>query len=82
MSSYELDKYFPLKGTCFHCGRDSRHWLLDEINERYSEGESLTSLAARFDVPAQAVELVLRQNSSSPVGITFNSTLRSRAAAA
>ena len=82
MSSYELDIYFPLKGTCFHCGRDARHWLLDEINERYLNGESLTSIAARFEVPAQAVELVLRQNSSSPVGITFNSTLRTRAAAA
>lgn len=82
MSSYELDKYFPLKGTCFHCGRDERHWLLDEINELYSKGESLTSLAGRFDVPAQAIELVLRQNSSSPVGLTFNSSLRTRAAAA
>jgi hypothetical protein len=82
MSSYELDKYFPLKGTCFHCGRDERHWLLDEINERYLKGESLASLAASLDVPAQAVELVLRQNSSSPVGLTFNSSLRSRAAAA
>jgi hypothetical protein len=82
MSSYELDKYFPLKGTCFHCGRDERHWLLDEINERFSKGESLNSLAARFDVPAQAIELVLRQNSSSPVGLTFSSSLRGRAAAA
>jgi hypothetical protein len=82
MSSYELDKYFPLKGTCFHCGRDERHWLLDDINERYSKGESLISLAARFDVPMQAIELVLRQNSSSPVGLTFSSSLRGRAAAA
>ena len=82
MSSYELDKYFPLKGTCFHCGRDARHWLLDEINERFSKGESVKQLAAEYDVPVQAVELVLRQNSSSPVGITFNSTLRTRAAAA
>lgn len=82
MSSYELDKYFPLKGTCFHCGRDERHWLLDEINERYLKGESLGALADRFDVPVQAIELVLRQNSSSPVGLTFNSSLRSRAATA
>jgi hypothetical protein len=82
MSSYELDKYFPLKGTCFHCGRDERHWLLDEINERYSKGETSSMLALRFEVPVQAIELVLRQNSSSPVGLTFNSSLRSRAAAA
>ncbi|HEY0427713.1 MAG TPA: hypothetical protein VGC76_08010 [Pyrinomonadaceae bacterium] len=81
MSSYELDKYFPLKGTCFHCGRDARHWLLDEIKERFSGGESVTALSVEFDVPGQAIELVLRQY-SSPLGITFNSTLRTRAAAA
>lgn len=82
MSSYELDKYFPLKGTCFHCGRDARHWLLDEINERFTNGESTRNLAADYDVPVQAIELLLRQNTKSPVGLTFNSTLRSRAAAA
>jgi hypothetical protein len=82
MSSYELDKYFPLKGTCFHCGRDARHWLTDEIHERFTGGESVKALAAEYDVPVQAIELVLRQNSTKPLGLTFNSTLRSRAAAA
>ena len=82
MSSYELDKYFPLKGTCFHCGRDARHWLTDEIHERFTEGESVKTLAADYCVPVQAIELVLRQNSTKPLGLTFNSTLRSRAAAA
>lgn len=82
MSSYELDKYFPLKGTCYHCGRDERHWLTDEIHERYKKGESVRTLAFHYDVPAQAIELVLRQYSITPLGLTFNSTLRSRAAAA
>jgi hypothetical protein len=82
MSSYELDKYFPLKGTCFHCGRDARHWLTDKIHERFTEGESVVALAADYRVPVQAIELVLRQNSTKPLGLTFNSTLRSRAAAA
>lgn len=82
MSSYELDKYFPLKGTCFHCGRDARHWLTDEIHERFTEGDSVVLLAVDYQVPVQAIELVLRQYSNKPLGLTFNSTLRSRAAAA
>jgi len=82
MSSYELDKYFPLKGTCFHCGRDARHWLTDEIHKRYTDGESVQDLAFVYDVPVQAIELILRQYSITPLGLTFNSTLRSRAAAA
>jgi hypothetical protein len=82
MGSYELDRFFPLKGTCFHCGRDSRHWTLDEISERFSNGEPVKVLSAEYDVPAQAIELVLKQNTKSPVGITFGSTLRSRTAAA
>jgi hypothetical protein len=81
MSSYELDRYFPLKGTCFHCGRDARHWVFDEIGERFANGESIKTLAGEYDVPVQAIEFVLRLK-SSPLGITFNSTLRSRAAAA
>jgi hypothetical protein len=82
MSSYDLDLYFPLQGTCFHCGRDARHWLIDEINERFSAGESISSLAAQYEVPIRAIELVLRQNSTSPLGITFSSTSRARVAAA
>ena len=80
MSSYELDKYFPLQGTCFHCGRDSRHKVFDKINTKFSSGDSIESLAAAYGVPKRAIELVIEQNSVSPLGITFTSTLRARAA--
>ncbi len=80
MSGYELDAYFPLQGTCFQCGRDLRHKLFDRINKRFSAGESVEALAAAYNVPPQAVELVIEQNSVTPLGITFSSTLRARAA--
>jgi hypothetical protein len=82
MSSYELDRYFPLQGTCFDCGRDLRHKLFDRINQRFSAGESVAALAAVYRVPHRAIELVLGQNSVTPLGLTFKPTLRSRTAAA
>ena len=81
MSSYELDKYFPLQGTCFRCGRDLRHKIFDKINTKFSSGDSIESLAAAYGVPRRAIELVIEQNSVSPLGISFTSTLRARAAA-
>lgn len=83
MSGYELDKYFPLKGTCFHCGKDLRHKTLDEIYERFSFGESLNVLANDYKVPLGAIELVISQHSSAPLGqaIAFP-TPKARAAAA
>lgn len=80
MSSYELDKYFPLQGTCFDCGRDLRHKVFDKINTRFSSGDSMEALAAAYNVPSRAIELVLRQNSVIPNGVTFSSSLRARAA--
>ena len=82
MSSYELDIYFPLQGTCFECGRDLRHKLFDKINKRFSSGESVDKLAAAYRVPGRAIELVLNQNSVTPLGLTFKPTLQTRAAAA
>ncbi len=82
MSGYELDTYFPLQGTCFECGRDLRHKLFDKINARYSSGESVTALAAVYRVSQRAIELVLRQNSVTPLGISFKPTLQVRSAAA
>lgn len=82
MNSYELDTYFPLEGTCFHCGRDLRHKTFDKINERFSAGESINALAATYNVPARAVELVLKQNSVTPLGLTFKPTPMVRVATA
>jgi hypothetical protein len=76
MSSYELDNYFPLQGTCFKCGRDLRHKVFDEINKKFSSGYSIENLAAVYGVPKRAVELVLQQNSISPLGISFAPTGR------
>lgn len=80
MSGYELDRYFPLQGTCFDCGRDLRHKLFDKINKRYSAGDSLDRLAAEYKVPARAIELVVRQNSVTPLGLTFKPMPLARAA--
>lgn len=80
MSSYELDKYFPLQGTCFRCGRDLRHKVFDKINSRFSSGDSIDALANVYNVPKRAIELVIEQNAVSPLGITFSSTSRARAA--
>ena len=80
MSGYELDRYFPLQGTCFECGRDLRHKLFDRINKRFSAGDSVEILAAAYNVPPRVIELVIEQNSVTPLGITFTSTLRARAA--
>ena len=82
MSSYELDRYFPLQGTCFECGRDLRHKLFDKINSRFSSGESIAALAAAYQVPPSAIELVVARNSFSPLGLNFPPTLRARTATA
>lgn len=82
MNGYELDKYFPLQGTCFECGRDLRHKLFDKIYKRFSSGESVDGLAAKYQVPRRAIELVIRQNSVTPLGLSFKPTLQARSAAA
>lgn len=76
MSTYELDIYFPLQGTCFHCGRDLRHKLFDKIHDRFTSGESIDVLAAAYRVPKSAIELVLRQNSNTPLGLTFKPSMK------
>lgn len=82
MSSYELDSYFPLQGTCFDCGRDLRHKVFDKIYKRFSSGETVDALADKYQVPARAIELALRQNSVTPLGLPFKPTLQARVAAA
>lgn len=82
MTSYDLDQYFPLKGTCFQCGRDLRHKTLDAINKRFAAGESISQLAADYRVPAQAIELVIRHNSAAPLGVGFAFSPRGKAKAA
>ena len=83
MSGYDIDTFFPLKGTCFHCGRDLRHKTLDAINERYSSGESLGAIASDYNVPLQAIELVIAHNSAAPLGVSFASPqVKARTAAA
>lgn len=81
MTSYDLDQYFPLKGTCFHCGKDLRHKTLDLINQRYASGESASTLAAEYNVPLQAIELVIRCYSTTPLGVAL-SDLKVRVATA
>jgi hypothetical protein len=82
MSGYELDKYFPLQGTCFHCGRDMRHKILDSIIERFSAGADVNQLAAEHCVPPQAIELVIGKNSTTPIGAVFSPVAAARAKAA
>ena len=82
MSGYDLDTFFPLRGTCFHCGRDSRHKTLDAINERYSAGETIAALAEDFNVPPQAIKLVIANNSAAPLGVAFASPGKTAKAAA
>ncbi len=82
MNGYELDTYFPLQGTCFECGRDLRHKLFDKINAQFAAGDSVKTLSAVYEVSIPAIELVLRQNSVTPLGLTFQPMLRVRTATA
>jgi hypothetical protein len=68
MSGYDLDTFFPLRGTCFQCGRDLRHKTLDAITKRFASGEAISSLATEYKVPAQAIELVIGHNMAAPLG--------------
>lgn len=80
MSSYDFDIYFPLQGTCYHCGRDLRHHKLEEIARRFSSGETVDALADVYKVPPQAVELAIARNSASPTGRTTGPLVRVAAA--
>jgi len=82
MTSYDLDEYFPLRGTCFECGRDLRHKTFDSINKRFASGESISQLASNYDVPVQAVELVIRRNSAAPLGTALTVSPQAKAKAA
>ncbi|HQU83457.1 MAG TPA: hypothetical protein PKY59_10045 [Pyrinomonadaceae bacterium] len=80
MNSYDFDKYFPMQGTCYHCGRDLRHHTLETICRRFSEGESIGKIANEFKVPPQAIEIAISQNTMSPTGRTISPMVRRAAA--
>jgi hypothetical protein len=80
MNSYDFDKYFPLQGTCYHCGRDLRYHMLEKICERFGFGESVKSLAIDFKVPPQAINLAINHNSTKPHGRTVAPMVRTAAA--
>lgn len=82
MNNYKLDGYFPLQGTCFECGRDLRHKVFDKINQRFAAGESIAALAEDYQVPPDAIRMVVGKNSFSPLGLNLPPTLRARSAAA
>jgi hypothetical protein len=80
MNSSDFDKYFPLQGTCFHCGRDLRFHTIMKINERFCSGESISKLASDFKVPAQAIKHAIDYNSTKPLGRTITRMIRAAAA--
>lgn len=80
MNSYDFDKYFPLQGTCYHCGRDLRHHTLETICQRFSSGETIGELADDFKVPPQAIEIAIMHNTNSPLGRTYAPMMRTAAA--
>ncbi len=82
MSGYDLDTFFPLKGTCFQCGRDLRHKTLDAITERFAAGEAVSSLATEFKVPPQAIELVIGRNMTAPLGKGLSLAPKAKSASA
>ena len=57
----QLDKYFPPCGECLFCGhKDKRHRLWDTIISLSKGGESVEFIAALYDKPIEAIELVLQ----------------------
>lgn len=79
MNNYDFDKYFPMQGTCYHCGRDLRHHTLETICQRFSSGESVGKIAEDLKVPAQAIEVAIARNSNSPYGKTIAPMMRAAA---
>ncbi len=80
MSNSDFDKYFPLQGTCYHCGRDLRFHTIMTINERFCTGESISKLAFDYKVPAQAIKQAIDYNSTKPLGRTITRMVRTAAA--
>ena len=80
MNSSDFDKYFPLQGTCYHCGRDLRFHTIMKINERFCLGESINKLASDFKVPPQAIKQAIDYNSTKPLGRTITAMVRTATA--
>lgn len=60
MNLHELDVHFAPCGPCAFCGfRDKRHRLWDAIIGSADAGDSAETIAAAYDLPLPAVELVL-----------------------
>ncbi len=80
MTSYDLDKYFPLQGICYHCGRDLRQHTMEDISARFSAGDAVEKIASDFRVPAQAIQFVLNKDSTKPLGRTIAPLVRAASA--
>lgn len=56
-----LDRWLPFAGPCAFCSHpDRRHHLVDAIRGAYRAGESVTRVAAWFEVEAELVCEVVR----------------------
>ena len=61
-----LDQAFPRRGPCGICGRGwARHRVCDMIRGRARAGDSIESLAADYDAPAEAVQVLVGLNPAS-----------------
>lgn len=55
-----LDELVKYRGPCAFCGGpDARHRLFDNIRENAAAGDSPTFLADIYEVPQEAVDLIL-----------------------
>ena len=79
MNSSDFDKYFPLQGTCFHCGRDLRFHTIMKINDAFVQ-ENQSTTCSDFQVPAQAIKHAIDYNSTKPLGRTIIRMVRAATA--
>jgi hypothetical protein len=56
-----VNKYLPPRGPCSFCGGlDARHRLIDMITDRHCAGDSVSSLAEDYGLPAGFVRRIIR----------------------
>ena len=61
-----LDAAFPPSGPCGICGRGwARHRLCDAIRGNFKAGDSAERIAANYDVPLGAVNILVRLSGSA-----------------
>lgn len=55
-----IDKTFPPRGACSTCGDpDARHYTFEHIQKGWKKGVSVEELAAEYQVPTSAIELII-----------------------